>query len=104
MPFPVYRSEIVSYDVLVEGWKISNYHIISLFVFLLFVLFFSWDHPEEQHVIDVISTAGSQQVPPPYYEDAEEHVGEMSLDPVVGRALLAHHGLEHGPAVHLETV
>jgi hypothetical protein len=27
-----------------------------------------WENPEEPHVIDVISTTGSQQVPPPYYD------------------------------------
>ena len=28
----------------------------------------SWDNPEERHVIDVLSTTGSQQVPPPYHD------------------------------------
>lgn len=27
-----------------------------------------WENPEEPHVIDVISTTGNPQVPPPYYE------------------------------------
>jgi len=33
----------------------------------------NWDHPEERHVIDVLSTTGSQEVPPAYYDSYIDH-------------------------------
>eukprot|EP00986_Skeletonema_menzelii_P002786 scaffold798_cov215-Skeletonema_menzelii.AAC.4 len=43
----------------------------------------NWENPEEQHVIDVWSNTGSQELPPPYYESTtpgESHEANATHD------------------------
>jgi Na+/H+ antiporter NhaD/arsenite permease-like protein len=50
----------------VEGERVTKEERVTI----------DWPHPEEPHVIDAVSTAGSQTIPPPYHESyaSEEEV------------------------------
>lgn len=57
----------------------------------------NWDHPEERHVIDVLSTTGSQEVPPPYYDSYIDH---ESVSHEVSEATDDHGNETQGDAQH----